>query len=129
MFSLSDPHNPRDLDALADEIKDSADIRYSVKDLLKDLRDELRSINSQLALKADRDRVHDLANDVAAIRMEMAARASFVTEFREEQKRQLAQDEAIKSLEGFRNWVRGGLALAFVGIPVLVALLTLLLSQ
>lgn len=62
-------------------------IRYTVKELLLDLKADVRAIDAKLDLKADRDSVHQIRNDIAAIQLEQSARRHLIEEFKDVQEK------------------------------------------
>lgn len=78
-------------------------IVYTTKELLGRLDQKLDLIDMKLDSKADRDRVHDLANRTAALELQAGLRARLVDEVRETQAR-------VTLLETWRNRLAGGFA-------------------
>ena len=81
---------------------DDGSIRYSVKELLLEIRKDVAAIDAKLDFKADRGRVDDLANQLGVLNMQQPMRERLIVEFRE------TQDE-VKSLQAWRNRLAGGL--------------------
>lgn len=77
----------------------------SFRELLLELRADVRSIDAKLDNKADRGRVHDLAATIAAIRLERSAetiiRAAQTDDIRELKR-------TLDSLQAFRWKISGG---------------------
>src|SRR5262245_13506085 len=57
------------------------DVGYPINELLLDLKADVRAIDAKLDLKADRDAVHDLRNQIAAIQLEQSARRHLIDDF------------------------------------------------
>src|SRR3954467_11641308 len=53
-------------------------VRFTVKELLLDLRADVKNIDAKLDQKADRSRVHDLSNLIAATNLAKADRADVI---------------------------------------------------
>lgn len=79
---------------------------FTVKELLIELRRDVALIDAKLDNKADRQRVHDLANEINVIKLERAGEATirlrYMEEFRESQRDLIA-------LKVWRNRLAGGL--------------------
>lgn len=85
-------------------------VSYTVKELLDRIERKVDLIDQKLDLKADRERVHDVANRLAAIELANAARVPLLEQFRD------AQQE-IAALQSWRNRMIGAVALAvFLGM-------------
>lgn len=114
---------------MSGEFTEHADIRYTTKELLAEIRAELRAMNVKLELKADRETAQRLASDIAALKLEQERRRSIIEEFRREQVRNDHQDEALQALEGWRNRVVGALALVILGVPLVTGVIVYALQR
>ena len=108
---------------MSGEFTEHADIRYTTKELLADIRADLRAMNVKMELKADRETVHKVQNDIAAIRLESERRLAIIDEFRREQARNDRQDDAIASLEQYRNRIIGAVGVLTVVLGSLIVLM------
>lgn len=90
---------------------DDSSIRYPIRDLLEAVNRKLDRVLEQLAQKADRQRVHDLTTDVAAL----AARFTLLErQLPDVTKKQAKQDDQIDSLQTWRARLGGATAVAGV---------------
>jgi hypothetical protein len=102
--------------AIADE-DGNGTVRFQVKDLLTKIDVKLEKIDTKLDMKADRSRVHELAADMAALRLQMALNEQAAVEFRELQ-------PTVDGLVAWRNRLAGAVVvLAALVVPVAVAVL------
>ena len=108
---------------MSGEFSEHADIRYTTKELLADIRADLRAMNVKMELKADRETVHKVQNDLAAIRLEAERRLAIIEEFRREQSRNDRQDEAIQSLESYRNRIVGAVGVLAVLVATIIGVI------
>ena len=81
-------------------------VRFSVKELLLELRRDVAAIDAKLDLKADRERVHQLASEIAAVNLFLAAERAKRDELDRETRTGLND---IDSLKTWRNRLAGGL--------------------
>lgn len=86
----------------------------SLRELILELRADVRNIDIKLEHKADRQRVHDLANEINVMKIQRAAEAAARAEY--DRKVGDLQLEML-SMRNWRNRLAGGLAVvgAFSG--------------
>lgn len=77
-------------------------IRVPIKEWLQRIDTKLESIDLKLDQKADRERVHDISNRVAALELTTAVRAELIAEFR-------TMQSDVDRLRTWRNTFGGGL--------------------
>lgn len=97
------------------------EVSFDVKDLLIELRNDVRAIDTKLELKADRERVHMLANDLAAMRLEMVANKIVVEDVRRNGVVLEDHGGRLDAIESYKNKVVGGFAVLVVIVGVLGA--------
>ena len=92
-------------------------VQYPLKDVLDRIEGKVDAIDTKLDLKADRDRLHDMANRVATLELLNAGQVPMFDHFRQAQ-------VDIDQLKTWRNRVIGaaGLALFFGGAAFLKTL-------
>lgn len=88
-------------------MSDISNVSFTVKELLMDLKADVRAIDSKLDQKADRERVHGLASEISAINLLLA---SLTVELKEVG----AMKAAVTSLTAWRNRTVG--ALTVIGL-------------
>jgi predicted DNA-binding protein YlxM (UPF0122 family) len=87
-------------------------VRFAVKDLLTKIDVKLEKIDMKLDMKADRERVHELAGDLAALRLKVALAEQVAAELP-------TTLDRVKSLETWRNRLAGGtVVLTAVVVPL-----------
>jgi hypothetical protein len=100
---------------LADE-DGNGTVRFAVKDLLTKIDVKLEKIDMKLDMKADRERVHELAGDLAALRLKVALAEQAAVRVADELEPTLAR---VGSLEVWRNRLAGGtVVLTAVVVPL-----------
>jgi Lon protease-like protein len=88
---------------------DEREVAYTVKELLDRIERKVDNIDAKLDLKADRDRVHDVTNRLAALELLNAGNRHVLTEVSD-------QKTEIEDLKLWRNRLAGGMAVAvFLG--------------
>jgi hypothetical protein len=99
----------------------------TIRDLILEIRQDVRAMDTKLEDKADRDRVHDLANDVSAIKLDRAAeRASQSSDlvFIRSRIEALPDHEVrLRTLERFRYAVPSAAVLG-LGVAIATAAIT-----
>jgi hypothetical protein len=100
-------------------------ISYDIKDLLVELKADLRQIDGKLDMKADRERVHDLQNDVSSLKLTQAAREEV---FRRSQVALEEHDRRLDDVERWRSLLVGGFAAASLFFGVAGALFVYVLT-
>lgn len=95
------------------DVDEAQDVAFTVKELLLELRQDVKAIDSKLDQKADRERVHDLAATVASMMLSKADRADVRT-----------LELQVKAMETMNAKILGGLAVvAAIAGTVLARLL------
>lgn len=94
---------------MSGEFTEHADVRFTVKELLVELRHDLRSIDTKLELKADSERLAKLERQL---------------ELSEEK-----LERRLDLLEAGRNKILGGLAVVGLGTPVVTGIVVYLLTK
>ena len=88
---------------------EGGEVAYTVKELLDRIERKVDNIDTKLDLKADRDRVHDVSNRIAALELLNAGQTPVMQQFSD------ARTD-IEDLKLWRNRLAGGLAVAvFLG--------------
>lgn len=106
-----------------DDVEGHNSISFSVKELLIELREDIRSIDTKLELKADRDRVHEIVNDLASLRLTMTAREPLIEEFRRTQLQVDKMDSRLDEVESWRNRTLGAAGVIALFMGLITALL------
>jgi hypothetical protein len=89
-------------------------VRFQVKDLLTKIDVKLEKIDTKLDMKADRSRVHELAADLAALRLKVALAEQVAAELP-------TTLDRVESLERWRTFISGiTVVLTVLVLPVVV---------
>jgi predicted DNA-binding protein YlxM (UPF0122 family) len=102
---------------LADE-DGNGTVRFAVKDLLTKIDVKLEKIDMKLDMKADRERVHELAGDLSALQLKVALAERVAEELP-------TTLDRVESLERWRTYISG----ITVVLTVLVVPLALIVAQ
>jgi hypothetical protein len=89
-------------------------VRFQVKDLLTNIDKKLEKIDMKLDQKADRTRLHEVINDLNALRMKVALSEQIAAELP-------TTLDRVESLEAWRNRIAGAVVvLSLVVLPVAI---------
>jgi len=101
-------------------------VAFSTKELLVEVRNDVRAINLKLDSKADRERVHALAADLAALQLKHTARSG---ELAQALVAVIDHGHRLDAVEGWRSTIIGGFAVATLFFGLASALFVWAITQ